>query len=419
MSLITWNFDKNFIYVIIYWILEIIYRIGIYLKGEYFEITKQVIIDKYIFVILDNLANLLSGFLVLYIKRSSKSKKIQSKEIIEQQPSDLIYIKSTELTKKFYIKLIIIAILDYIGKSSIWMAFAITQAIRKEVSFNLQKNITLTLDIIMRYIFSVFILKIIVYKHRKFSMITIGLGLAILIIIDIILMILNRSNYFNVAKTFFFTAIASISSFVSPYEDTYVRQIFSEEYLYPANLQFYRTIAELILISVITPILYFSFKLKIEFISENLIIIIPIIIINTLAASVKDYITLKIIYHYSSQSVSFLIISISFGCSIAKFIDIFRYDLKEDHWKILFILLEIIIIIIILFASLVYDEIIIINKYELNKNVKIGIINRGELEMENMTLLRDSQLEDIQIVEDDNNEDNVNNLNNEDDNNKE
>ena len=203
MSLITWNFDKNFIYVIIYWILEIIYRIGIYLKGEYFEMTKQVIIDKYIFVILDNLANLLSGFLVLYIKRSSKSKKIQSKEIIEQQPSDLIYIKSTELTKKFYIKLIIIAILDYIGKSSIWMAFAITQAIRKEVSFNLQKNITLTLDIIMRYIFSVFILKIIVYKHRKFSMITIGLGLAILIIIDIILMILNRSNYFNVAKTFF------------------------------------------------------------------------------------------------------------------------------------------------------------------------------------------------------------------------
>ena len=419
MSLITWNFDKNFIYVIIYWILEIIYRIGIYLKGEYFEMTKQVIIDKYIFVILNNLANLLSGFLVLYIKRSSKSKKIKNKEIIEQQPSDLIYIKSTKLTKKFYIKLIIIAILDYISKSSIWMSFAITQAIRKEVSFNLQKNITLTLDIIMRYIFSVFILNIIVYKHRKFSMITIGLGLAILIIIDIILMILNRSNYFNVAKTFFFTAIASISSFVSPYEDTYVRQIFSEEYLYPANLQFYRTIAELILISVITPILYFSFKLKIEFISENLIIIIPIIIINTLAASVKDYITLKIIYHYSSQSVSFLIISISFGCSIAKFIDIFRYDLKEDQWKIIFILLEIIIIIIILFASLVYDEIIIINKYELNKNVKIGIINRGELEMENMTLLRDSQLEDIQIVEDDNNEDNVNNLNNEDDNNKE
>ena len=419
MSLITWNFDKNFIYVIIYWILEIIYRIGIYLKGEYFEMTKQVIIDKYIFVILNNLANLLSGFLVLYIKRSSKSKKIKNKEIIEQQPSDLIYIKSTKLTKKFYIKLIIIAILDYISKSSIWMSFAITQAIRKEVSFNLQKNITLTLDIIMRYIFSVFILNIIVYKHRKFSMITIGLGLAILIIIDIILMILNRSNYFNVAKTFFFTAIASISSFVSPYEDTYVRQIFSEEYLYPANLQFYRTIAELILISVITPILYFSFKLKIEFISENLIIIIPIIIINTLAASVKDYITLKIIYHYSSQSVSFLIISISFGCSIAKFIDIFRYDLKEDQWKIIFILLEIIIIIIILFASLVYDEIIIINKYELNKNVKLGIINRGELEMENMTLLRDSQLEDIQIVEDDNNKYNVNNLNNEDDNNKE
>ena len=131
--------------------------------------------------------------------------------------------------------------------------------------------------------------------------------------------------------------------------------------------------------------------------------VIPTIISSTLANFVKSFITLKIIYHYSSQSVSFLLISQSFGGSIYRFIDIFIKGIGEK-WKIIFILLEIISILIILFASLVYDEIIIINKWRLNENVKQGIIFRGELEMENMSILRDSQLDDSQLVDDDSNE---------------
>ena len=410
MSLLTWNFDKNFIYVIIYWILEIVYRLILYLKREFFDITNQIVIDKYIFVILDNISALLSGFLILYIKSASKSKKIENKKNVDPLQPQLIHTNSIKKKKNFYIKLIIVAVLNYISRSSVWLSFAIANVDRKKVSFNLQKNITITLDILMRYIFSVFILKIIIYKHRIFSMITIGIGLAILIINDIISMHLDKLNSYNFEETFFYTAIASISGFIYPLEDTFIKQIFLDEYLYPANLQFYRGIAELILIAVITPILFFSFGLKLSFNSKNLEGVIPTIIISTLASFVKDYITLKIIYHYSSQSVSFLIISISFGCSIAKFIDIFR-NYINDKWKIIFILLEIISIIIILFASLVYDEIIIINKWRFNENVKIGIIYRGELEMENMSNLRDSQLDDIQLVDNDNDNNERNSVN--------
>ena len=257
----------------------------------------------------------------------------------------------------------------------------------------------------MRYIFSVFILKIIVFKHRIFSMIAIGIGFAILIINDIILMRFTDTNFkdYNIGSTFFYTAIASISGFSYPFEDTFVKQIFSEDYLYPANVQFDRGIFELILLVVITPILYFSFGGGLKFHFDNLIIIIAAIVIYIIAAFVKAYILLKIVYHYSSQSVSFLIISQSFGGSITRFIEIFRNGIN-DEWKIIFILLEIISIPIILFASLIYDEIIIINVFRLNENVKLGIINRGEFDTKYINFFRDSYFDNNQLVDYDINE---------------
>ena len=119
-------------------------------------------------------------------------------------------------------------------------------------------------------------------------MITIGIGLAIFIINDILLIIFG-SNY-ELSKTFIFAAIASISGFTYPIEDTLIKQIFSEEYLFPANFQFYRGITELILIAVITPILFFSFKLKLVFVG-NVSIMIPALIINALADFIKSFIT--------------------------------------------------------------------------------------------------------------------------------
>ena len=79
MSLITWNFDKNFIYVIIYWVLEIIFRILVYLRQDIFKITKDNANNEYIIVMLNIISDLLAGFLVLYIKCASES-KIKIKE---------------------------------------------------------------------------------------------------------------------------------------------------------------------------------------------------------------------------------------------------------------------------------------------------------------------------------------------------
>ena len=184
MSLITWNFDKNFIFVIIYWVLEIILRIGIYMKPDVFKMAKDYVHNEYIIVMLNIISDLFAGFLVLYIKCASKSKKINNKALKTQSQSELIYTKLDKLKKNFYIKFIIIVVLDYISRSRAWISYAITKAISEEIFHSFKNNIKITLDIIMRYIFSIFILKIIVYKHRIFSMITIGIGFALLIIND-------------------------------------------------------------------------------------------------------------------------------------------------------------------------------------------------------------------------------------------
>ena len=80
MSLLSLDFDKNFIYVIIYWLLEIIYIIVLDQKGQYFIMTNKAFIDEYIFMILYNISDLLAGFLVLYSKCVSKSKKKEKRK---------------------------------------------------------------------------------------------------------------------------------------------------------------------------------------------------------------------------------------------------------------------------------------------------------------------------------------------------
>ena len=88
MAILTFKKNKNFIYAIIYWILEIIFRLVSNLKKDFFKMSSDSVQNEYMFVILLNLADLLSIFLVLYIKHSSKreiEKIIEKKEEKEKR----------------------------------------------------------------------------------------------------------------------------------------------------------------------------------------------------------------------------------------------------------------------------------------------------------------------------------------------
>ena len=62
MTCITFNYNKNIIYAIIYWVLEIITRMIMYLNWEIFEIVGKDAINEYLYVIMLNYFRFISRF---------------------------------------------------------------------------------------------------------------------------------------------------------------------------------------------------------------------------------------------------------------------------------------------------------------------------------------------------------------------
>ena len=375
MSLLSFNWDKHFIYAIIYWILEICVRLAMYLKWEeYFKVSDSDIQNEYVYVILLTIADLLAGFLVLYIKLTFK-RPIKPRKSISG--IEYIYDNYKQNKRKYIInKMIIICCLNYLSRSLYWISYAITGANNNEVSHQLQKDVVNTIDIFMRCIFSIFILHIVIHRHRIVSMGGIIVGFFILLPADFVL--LSRDETKRLGMTVSYVAILALRGLSVPFEDTLIKKLYTENYVLPEKFMLLRGISVSLLIIIVTPILYFSFGLtwKISFHTENYIILV----IYTLASFVKSYFLLKIIFHFSSQSVSFLVISESITGSIFQIIDFIK-DTDKEPIEFVLVIMELIGILIIAFATLLYDEVVIINKCGLNENVRKGIISRGEKEV--------------------------------------
>ena len=406
MKIFSFNCNKYFLYVVGYWILEIGFYILFLSNRDYFSLTKDFVPREYTFVILLNIGDLLSGFLVLYTKRVSKTKRdkeIEKKDDnINQHKNELIYDTTANIQRKhFKRKMIIIGILDYISRSFFWIAYAITGAEEKKVCFIFEKDIVCTVDIIMRYIFSIFILKISVFKHGIVSIVMICVGFIILLTSDCLyIKSSEEKGGLSMSLTLFYSGILLLRGISFPYEDTIVKQLFLNDYIFPGTMQFYRGLIESVIIIVITPLLCLLFGFKVNFNYQiPLVQIIFTLIFYTIVVFIKAFFLLKIIYHFSSQSVSILIISESLGGSIFEIIDIIR-DGELSKSDIIFIIPEIIGIFIILFAALIYDEVIIINILNLNQNVKIGIIGRAENEALELNSLEEIPLNPIMTLDD-------------------
>ena len=112
MSLFSFNWDNHFIYAIIYWILEIFVRLFMYCQWHFFTMSKNDVQNEYIYVVLLNIADLFSGFLVLYTRWTFRN-IISTKEIKKGKTNtalsslDLIYENKEDYrSKNFFIKLL-------------------------------------------------------------------------------------------------------------------------------------------------------------------------------------------------------------------------------------------------------------------------------------------------------------------------
>jgi hypothetical protein len=151
MGFIKLNFNKNFKYIVIYWILEIALNLTRNLKREYFILIKEDNVqNEYMSVIISNISDLLSGFLYLYIRIASKSPKKKEEKKEKEEENDLIYKEMSPAPRNnnliIVMKGIIISILEYLSRSFYWISYAIISLKSKEISHLLQKDLLISID---------------------------------------------------------------------------------------------------------------------------------------------------------------------------------------------------------------------------------------------------------------------------------
>ena len=142
MSFVTFNYNKNLIYAIIYWVLEIINRIIMYLKWDFFQIILEDSINEYLYVLMLNVADLLSGFLVLYINCSLKKKLTEENNKNDNKSATNKGIKLivregsiSPKSKIFIFKIILICSLDYLNRSAFFIFYQIFEdAVHDDIS---------------------------------------------------------------------------------------------------------------------------------------------------------------------------------------------------------------------------------------------------------------------------------------------
>ena len=389
-SFFSFNFNVNLIYIIIYWILEIFIRLSMYYEPKYYIISNDPKENEYMFILYPVISKLFSGFIILYVycvlHRKKRRKYSIKNELIYENPIH------RNKNKYYYLKLLFITCLEIVVTSSYFIYFWAIVAKEEEISKKHSKDVLTIMDILTRYIFSIFILKVKIFKHHLWSLYAMIFAFVLIIPFDF-LDIYYKENV-NFIKTLIYILVLAVQSVLYPLEDTFIKKFFNSYYILPEKLLFSVAILETAILTIISVILYLIDVLKFNLIfSQGIIIAISIYI---LATAVREYILMKIIYLYSSQSIAFLIISQNISVSL---IDIINFIKEKDKRNIgyhvyLSFPFEIIALFVIIIATSVYDEIIIINRWGLNANVKRGIIERALKDAQSTLIERTESFED-------------------------
>jgi len=372
MSFLTINCNISFIYVLIYWLLEIFVRLIMYYKWEYFKISDDAAETEYMFLIYPSISKLFSGILIIYlncvVSKKSGYKNKNKVKLIYKNPIG-------KKTKYYYLKLLLISFLEILSYSFYFIFFLFMKGENENISSKTAKDVFTLLDIIIRYILSIIILKIKIFKHHIWSIFAIIIGFFLIVPFDICDVYFEEEINNVVASIYI--GVISLKSVFYPLENTYVKKFFNEFYVLPEYLLFSIGVVEVIIFLIITPILYALNVLKFNFNFGTEIVTMTIIYIFTKA--VREYILIKFIYLFSSQFVAFLIISLPISGSIMDIINFIRTKDKSQIPVYAYISFpfELISLGFIIFGTLMYDEIIIVNKFGLNFNVKKGIIERA------------------------------------------
>ena len=375
MSLVSISFYKTYYYFVIVLSLDLLNKL---IKDHFDTIyspEENIKIIELFNLICYNVADLLSGFLVLYTYISSRSDKKEtivkkkSKNVIQY---DLIY-NDLSIRENKYSFILLISFLEFIGRFSDFFFYLILNINRirdGEITW------LISIDILSRIVFSNLILKSKIYNHNILSIILTILSLcsmsagAFIIIKDTELS--NWPYFISLAIKFVILSL----------EDVINKLLLTDKFLLPQSLMFLRGLFNSIMFALFILFIYLmkfmDFSFNINDSKSNIYIQISLIIVYTFFAFLRSFSVIKVIDIFSPQHVSF--INVIFY--LFRLLNC-RINSKDN---IALIINDSLCLFIIAFSTLVFNEIIIIKACGLDENTKNGFLEKEKKEKEDIIL---------------------------------
>ena len=382
--------DINNFYILAYWILELFTTIIQHFFSDYFILNEGNCGNEFINLVCIVIADLMAGFLVLYTKCSMKPVNDTSKRKRSKKEIKLIHSNIMQRKKQNSFSLLLLISILHLISLSCYFLFYLFIKIKGIENIKILKNYQIDwlfgIDIIFRHIFSRLILKIKLSKYHKLSIIIIIIGLIFMSIFDFNFLLSG-----NIYYTLFIIARPLLFSLA----DVLDKILLTNDFFLPHFLMFNRGLIESVILLICTPILIYTSILEFNIINNNLLKRILMKCGFIIISFFKAFILLKIIYIFTAQYVSFLIVAELFGGIMNHLYEFFNSEKIENYsYEKKGIIFEIISLIIITFGALIYNEIIIINKFHLKENTKEELLlkeKKEEQEIVNITDLNEEE----------------------------
>ena len=371
MAWISFKFYKNYYYFLIFWILELGTSI---IKYFFDENSTYNNIDysrdnEYFHLIELNISDLLAGFFVLFTEMQMKTQKTE--EVKKSKNTQELIYNDYSIKRNKFVYVFIISIFNFLGSSIEYFYYLISDTKLKKENFEW----LISVDIITRIIFSKIILKTRLYKHHIISLIIFVIGFLPLSFCGFI----NSLNFY-ILLVFFRNVLYALG-------DIFSKILLTKKFVLPQYLIFWKGIFIFVIHIILFSILYPLEKIDFDYFSFYKTKKILLGIVSILTLLPKNLCVMKVIYLFTPQHVGFLNVVVSlknYGLYIS----------NRDEKIASEIIITVLSFFVVIFGTLIFNEMIIINIFELDKGTKPGIIQREKIEMDTSILEEDLRNEE-------------------------
>ena len=322
--------------------------------------------QNYFLMIRNILSDLLIGFFHCFHKLRTKGEKISiKKEEYNSQNIYYIFNDKASRTLMLYKMIFVISLVDIICQLLIPLKLIIENKFFEKCENIEPTNLffLLIFDIFARYIFSRLILETYFYKHHHLSILLNIIGLIPITIVDIMVKLKLDKHYILLI---IFVAIQLI---LYSFEDIMNNAAFRRLYIMPNSLIFYKGLCQLVYLAIISSLFFgfklYNFKNGFDFVFEIQLCLffIPFNVLRTIYL-------VKVIDKFSAQHMTFLKVSEYFiffvYYKIASIINL-KSNYKLEIWQYI---VQIFGFLLLLIASLLHNELIIINHPKLKSKTE-------------------------------------------------